>query len=471
MMDSIRSAASGWIAKVLIGLLALSFAIWGVNDVFFGFRSEVLASVGDREVSTEDFRRQFDQQLRAISRQSGRGLTVEDARRIGLDRQVLAEMLRDAALEEQASVLKLAVPREAVALDIARNQAFHNARGEFDPKLFRRLLAENGIDEQAFLNGETIARARRAIAETIIGEFKAPGTLVEAVVRQGNEERDAKYFEIIGSESEITAPSESELAAFYDKSRQLFTTPASRSLVLLILQASDLTAKMNVTEEDLKAAYERRRQEYHTPESRVVEQITFPSLEEAQKAKQRIVTGADFLAAAKERGLSEKDLSLGKVRKTDIADEAVAAAAFALAEGSVSDPVQGRLSTALLRVSNITPGATKTFEQVRDDLLGKLKLERAQDEIEAVHAKVEDERAGGATFEDIGKAVGIPVRNIPMIDSQGRDADGKVIEGIPAKRKSLSLPSTVMSASKRTPYRWVTMALCGWTSATPNHPV
>ena len=76
-------------------LLVLSFAVWGVNDVFFGFRSEVLASVGEREISADSFRRFFDQQLRIISRQSGQPLTAENARQIGLDRQILAEMLRD----------------------------------------------------------------------------------------------------------------------------------------------------------------------------------------------------------------------------------------------------------------------------------------------------------------------------------------------------------------------------------------
>ena len=109
-------------------------------------------------------------------------------------------MLRDGTLEEQARVLKLAMPRDAIALDIAANQAFHNSRGEFDPALFRRLLAENGIDEQAFLAGEMSARARRAIADTVSGEFAAPETLVEAVVRHGMEERDAKYFVITGNE-------------------------------------------------------------------------------------------------------------------------------------------------------------------------------------------------------------------------------------------------------------------------------
>ena len=128
----------------------------------------------------------------------GAARPAENARQIGLDRQILAEMLRNGALEEQARVLKLAVPREAVARDIADNQAFQNSRGEFDPALFRRLLAENGIDEQSFLTGEMTARARRAVADTVAGDFATPETLVEAVVRQGNEQRDARYFVITG---------------------------------------------------------------------------------------------------------------------------------------------------------------------------------------------------------------------------------------------------------------------------------
>ncbi|MDP9136742.1 MAG: SurA N-terminal domain-containing protein, partial [Pseudomonadota bacterium] len=439
MMDSIRSAASGWAAKVLIALLVLSFAVWGVNDVFFGFRSEVLASVGELEISAESFRRSFDQQLRILSRQSGRPLTAENARQIGLDRQILAEMLRDGTLEEQARVLKLAVPREAVARDIADNQAFQNARGEFDPALFRRLLAQNGLDEQSFLAGEMAARGRRAIAETIAGSFTTPETLVEAAVRHGTEERDARYFVITGNESEIAAPSATELQEFYDKNQRLFTTPAYRSLVLLILRASDLAARMTVTDDELEAAYEKRRPDYQTAERRTVEQIAFPTMAEARQAKDRIAAGADFLVEAKERGLSEKDAALGDVAKSEIADAALANAAFALAEGAVSDPVQGRLSVSLVRVTKITPATTRTFVDVRGELLGKLKLEKAEEEIQTLHARVEDERAGGASFEEIGKTTGIPLVVVPAVDQTGRDASGKPVQGIPGIEEVLQL--------------------------------
>ena len=196
---------------------------------------------------------------------------------------------------------------------------------------------------------------------------------------------------------------------------------------------------MTVTDDELRAEYEKRKAEYHTAERRTIEQITFPTVAEARKAKDRIAAGADFLVVAKERGLSQKDASLGDVRASDIADDALATAAFALAEGAVSDPVQGRLSVSLVRVTGITPATTRTFEDVRGDLLARIKLEKAEEEIQTLHARVEDERAGGASFEEIGKAAGIPLLAVPVIDASGRDGAGKPVEGIPAKEEVLRL--------------------------------
>jgi peptidyl-prolyl cis-trans isomerase D len=196
---------------------------------------------------------------------------------------------------------------------------------------------------------------------------------------------------------------------------------------------------MTVTEAELEAAYERRKSEYDSPERRTVQQIAFPTVEEASKARERLDAGADFLALAKERGLSEKDVSLGNVRKSDIADPALADAAFKLAQGEISAPVQGRLAVALLRVTSIEPGSSKPLSEVRDDLASKLRTEKAEEEVQNLHARVEDERAGGASLEEIGRTLGLTLRNIPSIDASGRDAEGEVVADIPAKEEVLAL--------------------------------
>jgi peptidyl-prolyl cis-trans isomerase D len=439
MMESLRGAATGWVAKVLIGLLAMSFAIWGINDVFRGYRSNVLAAVGDYEISTEAYRMTLEQRLRTLSRQTGQPITNQRAAELGLDRQVLAEMLRNGALQEQASEMKLAVPDAIIAEEIAGETAFQNSRGQFDANRFRQILRQNGLNEQMFLREEKAGKLRQAIADPILNNLDPPETLVAAIVRQMNERRDAKYFVVSANVSELAPASETDLKTYYEKNQQQFTAPAYRSLVLLKLEPQDVMGTITVSEEDIASAYESRKEQYRTPEKRTVQQLTFATMEEARAARQRIDQGTDFLALAKEKGLDEKDITLGHVARKDIPDTAIANAAFELPEGTVSQPVEGRLAKVLLRVTKITPEVVRPLAEVRNELANTIKLERAHEEILNVHGKIEDERAGGANFEAIAKTVNVPLITIPAIDARGLDKAGKPIEGIPAKSEVLQL--------------------------------
>jgi peptidyl-prolyl cis-trans isomerase D len=439
MMDKLRSGATGWVAKILIGLLALSFGIWGINDVFRGYRSDVLASVGDQEISAEAFRFNFEQRLRDISRQSGQSITSQRAVELGLDRHILGEMLRDGALQQQAGEMKLAVPDTLVAEEIASDPSFQNSRGEFDAARFRQILQQNGLNEQMFLQQEKAGKLRQALAEPIISELNPPETLVEAVVRQASEQRGVKYLVLKANEGELALPSEVDLKTFYDKNPQLFTAPAYRSLVLLKADPQDLAGSISVSEQDLVVAYEARNKEYRTPERRTIEQLTFATIEEARAAKQRIDQGTDFLAVAKEKGLEGKDITLGHLSRDQIPDKAIAEAAFSLTQGAVSAPVEGRLAKALLRVTKIAPEVVRPLSEVRADLMGRVKLDRARDEILTLHGRVEDERAGGANFETIAKALNIPLITVPAIDAKGLDRNGKPVEEIPAKAEVIRL--------------------------------
>ena len=115
MLDVFRRASKGWTAKILMGLLVLSFGIWGIADVFRGFTTGALATVGGRKISVDEAQRLYQQRLRYYSEQSGKAITPEEARKLGLDRLVLAELLRDAALDSEASNMKLAISDAQIA--------------------------------------------------------------------------------------------------------------------------------------------------------------------------------------------------------------------------------------------------------------------------------------------------------------------------------------------------------------------
>ena len=101
-----RKASSNWLGKIIMavvmGVLIVSFGVWGIADIFKGFGQSTLAKVGGTEISAEQFRQIYTDKLQQIGRQFGRPLTSEQARAFGLDRQVLQQTIAEAALDEEA---------------------------------------------------------------------------------------------------------------------------------------------------------------------------------------------------------------------------------------------------------------------------------------------------------------------------------------------------------------------------------
>ena len=427
MMDSLRDAAKSWVAKLLIGLLAVSFGVWGIADVFRGYNQGSLASVGGVDVTPAAYNIAFNRYLQNMQRQTGQTMTPDEARKFGIDRAVLDNLIQTAAIDDQARGLKLAVSDALIAKDTASNPAFQDSSGKFDPAEFRRRLDQNGLNEAMFLESEREGRLREAVTGSVDGGFTVPKTLVEALYRHENEQRDVRYFTVTTADSEVAIPTEAEIKKEYDTNPPSFTAPEYRSIAIMKVEPADITAKVSITEDELKQGYEKYQADYATPERRTILQLSFPTLDDANKAKGQLAAGADFIAIAKERGFTEADVTFADKSRADFIDQAIADAAFKLTEGALSEPVKGGLSTALIKVVKIVPGHQSTLDEVRDKLTERLKLERASEEIDSLYGAVEDARGASTKFEDIAEKSGIPFQLVTGIDANGKDKDGKDI--------------------------------------------
>ena len=277
MLTVLRSKAGGLVAKAFIILLAASFAVWGIADVFSGRQSDVVAEVGTRTVSAPEFTNAFNRQLRALSSQIGQPLTPDQARQFGLHRQVLGQLLRDAALEAQADTLNLGIAPKAIAQRIADNPQFQSADGTFNADQFRRLLQSNGLTEQAFVAAERQGLMRGFIADSIAEGLTPPKTLTGIAYKHRTEQRDASYFVITGKKDDIADPSEEELKKFYDANPRLFAIPERRVIGILQVTPATLADQMQASDDELQTYYERRADTYGTPEKRTIHQIAFPT--------------------------------------------------------------------------------------------------------------------------------------------------------------------------------------------------
>jgi peptidyl-prolyl cis-trans isomerase D len=190
-----------------------------------------------------------------------------------------------------------------------------------------------------------------------------------------------------------------------------------------------LAKSIEVSDADIKKYYDDNVGQYTTPERRHVQQIVFPSVAEAQAASARIKGGLSFAALAAERGLKPSDIDLGTVPKTGIIDPAVADAAFSLKADDVSAPVQGRFGTVLVTVAGIEPGGTKPLSAVAPFIRNDIAINRAKSEVQDIHDKIEDARAGGATLEEAAQKLKLPAVTVDA-DRSGRDPAGKLVTSV-----------------------------------------
>jgi len=440
MLEQLRQGAGSWIAKIFIGLLVLSFAVWGISDIFTGRQGTTLAEVGDQKISAEEFQRVFQRELATLSQRLGRQFTVEQARSAGLDTQVLGRLVSEAAMDDQIARMNLAVPEEVIAQEIVSNPLFRGSDGKFSRIRFEQLLSSNGFTEAGFVVSERRNKLRGQVAGIVSDRLSVPKTLTKAIHDQQNEKRTLAYFVLTAEKvAGVGEPSESDQKAYYDSNKAKYVAPEYRKLVLLRLEPENVGANVHVDDATLRKAYEERSNTFVTPEVREVEQIVFPTLEEATAARKAIVGGKSFVAVAKERGFTESDINLGKVSRKDIPDQVIADAVFGLKAGEISVPISGSLSIVLLRAKSITPEVRPSFAEVKDKLLKDLRLEKAQEEVLNLHDVVEDERAGGATLAEIAKKLNLTLVPVSAVDRTGKDADGKEIKDIPDPQAVLAL--------------------------------
>jgi peptidyl-prolyl cis-trans isomerase D len=187
-----------------------------------------------------------------------------------------------------------------------------------------------------------------------------------------------------------------------------------------------------VSDADAKRYYEANATRFGTPERRALQQIVFPTEEEAQAAAARLNNEFSFEALAKERGMSEKDLDLGVYTKAAMIDRAVAEAAFSVKEGEISAPIKGTFGTSLIKVVKIEPEQIRKFEDVVGEIKQTMAVDRARGELANRHDKIEDERGGGARLTEIAQKLNLTARTIEAVDRSGLDPDGKPVGGWPA---------------------------------------
>jgi peptidyl-prolyl cis-trans isomerase D len=436
MLRGIHKASGSFIGKaimaVIMGFLVISFAIWGIGDIFRGFGQNEAAKVGGSEISLEQFRTFYNDRLQQLSRRLGRAITPEQARSSGIDRQLIGQLIAEVTLDEQAHNWRLGLSNAEIAKTIMNDPNFRGATGKFDHDRFEMLIHNAGFSEARYVDEQRRVLLRRQIAQTLTGGLPVPTAMLEAVDQFQNEKRDIQYVTLGPAQAgDVPQPMPEQLSKYFDAHKVLFRAPEYRKLTVLELTPAELAKPDAVSDADAKAYYEAHKDNYGTPEKREIKQMVFPSVAQAAAAREQISKGESFADVAKARGLKPSDTDLGMVAKSSIIDPAVATAAFALKPGDLSQPIKGTFGAVLLTVGKIEPGTQKPYDAVMANVKEAIAESRAKSKIDDLRDKIEDDRAAGSTLPETAKKFGLKSITVDAVDRSGRGPDGKLVSVLP----------------------------------------
>ena len=429
MLDQMRRGVSNIFTKLLLALLVVAFAVWGIGDVVRRSSQAALATVGKTEITPDEFRQAYQDEMQSISRRLGRRLTPEQAKILGVETRALARLIGFAAVDIHARSLELTVSENIIANIIRGDPAFNGPDGKFSKTQFRQLISQYGyVNEAQYIQARRRDVLREQLTETLGAGVIPQASLLDTLHRYREQTRVLEY---ITPDYEklikIPEPDEAKLREFYQKNKRQYIALEHRKTNLLLLARDEALSKITVTEDEIKAAYDSTKETFNIPEKRRVSQLTFADKAEAEKAYAELAKAKNFDEVATKLGFPASDIDLGLLARPEMIDPKIAEAAFGLKKDQLSSPVEGQYSVALLRVTEIQAGKQRTFDDVKTEIKDRIAGERVGQQLQALHEKAEAERAKGRPLKEIGEQVKLPFREITEINRLGKTNDGKVV--------------------------------------------
>lgn len=440
MLQTIRDRAQGWIAWVIVILISIPFALWGIQSYLEVGAEPVVAKVNGIEITRRDLDQRVQRTRMQLRDQLGASYDATSIDEKVLRREVLDGMVREALLVDVSNQLGMRVSDQELRAEILSEPAFQRD-GAFDNATYEQALRIQGLSPAQF---EAQLRQRMVggqFARALAASELVTSAEADSFQRLAGQRRELAWIRIPSARFLSDEPvSDADIQAYYAANPEAFRVPERVKLEYLILDVSRLAEGEEIGEEALRAAYEGEQARFGQPERRKIRHIlkTLPpgadgptaeaTLNELVGIRERLLGGAAFDEVAREvsqdPGSAAQGGSLGEIER-GLMDPAFDEAAFSLAAGTVSEPVKTRFGYHLILVDEIVPASVKPFDQVRESLAQDLAKQRAEslfyDQAERLANVVYE---SSDSLEPAAEELGLEIASSDWIDRDGGGAEG-----------------------------------------------
>ncbi|MEZ5751905.1 MAG: SurA N-terminal domain-containing protein [Paracoccaceae bacterium] len=397
-----KNSAQNILMWGLMALLVAGLGGFGIDN-FLSQRVTAIGAVGDRQITTQAYANALQAEMNAIGQQIGQPLTLAQAQAFGIDRQVRAQLVQQAALDNETDRVGVSVGDENVFRLIRAIRAFQGAGGTFDPEAYRFALQNVGQTPAEFEAQVRAESARGILQSATAAGVETPAILRESLVDYYAGRHSFDIFTLTEADlaTQVAEPTPEQVEQYYNGHIAEFTAPEMRAITYVWLTPEMIRDSVEVDEALVRELYDERLDTYVIPERRLVERLVYPSQAEAEAAKARLDAGSvSFEELVSERGLSLEDADMGDVSESQLG--AAGATIFGLTDsGVVVGPLDSPFGPALYRMNAILNAQETPFEDARAELRDELAADRARRTIADLQDGFDDLLAGGATLEQL----------------------------------------------------------------------
>ncbi|MGD2117245.1 MAG: SurA N-terminal domain-containing protein [Chromatiales bacterium] len=384
MLQSIRDKAQGWIAWVIVVLISIPFALWGIQE-YLGVGGEtVIAKVNDREITEREVESaafRFRSELRErLGAQYNPAMFEEPV----LRKQVLESMIRDTLIQQAASDLGLRAGDFMVRQTIGSIPAFQVA-GQFNAEAYKTAVKRQGMSEQAYEENLRATLMTRQLELALQQSTFVTDSTLQDMLKLAGQQRTLSYITLSFDNLDTTAAdiSEADQRQFYDQHKADFMTPERVKLEYVLLNIDSIRNTLAVADSELQNYFEQHKNEFVVPDKKRVSHILFEIpenatdeqlqqiREQADSVHQQLLDGAAFAELAQEKsqdiGSAQAGGDLGFI-DAEIYDQAFVEAVSGLAENEVSEPVRTRFGLHIIKVTELVKGDNDDFDAVKDQV-------------------------------------------------------------------------------------------------------
>ncbi|MFN2308925.1 MAG: SurA N-terminal domain-containing protein [Gammaproteobacteria bacterium] len=380
MLQAIHDRVTGWVAWVIVGLIAVVFALWGVDSYIKNEAKVFAAVVNDVEIPVSEYRLVKQQQVQRMRGMLGERFDPSLVASTEFKSELLERLIDEEVLVQAATAAGMAISDDHLAARIHGMSGFQED-GQFSPELYQRLLAQQGLNPQRFEHQFRRMLLANQLLEGTAGSAIVVPQAIEQTLRLQGQERSLRYLRIpaVGYAETAEIPSD-EVAAFYEANKTRFMEPEQLRLQYLELSLDALAAGLEATEAEIEEYFASEKARLAVEEQRrarhilikldkdISEEAVAAARTQAEDLVTRLREGADFAALAKEfsadPGSASAGGDLGLFGKGVMVPE-FEAAAFALELNAISEPVRSAFGFHIIQVTEIQAAQQPELEAVR----------------------------------------------------------------------------------------------------------